>query len=73
MSTGFTAGFLQSPVFDPRADDAVTFGGLGGVVGHELTHHFDDEGRKYDVDGNVRPWWSPEDMARYEERARCIA
>jgi putative endopeptidase len=73
VSTGFTAGFLQPPVFDPRADDAVTFGGLGGVVGHELTHHFDDEGRKYDVDGNVRPWWSPEDMARYEERARCIA
>jgi putative endopeptidase len=73
VSTGFTAGFLQPPVFDARMDDAVNFGGFAAVAGHELTHQFDDEGRKYDVDGNVRAWWSAEDVSRYEERARCFA
>ena len=72
VSTGFTAGFLQPPVFDPTIDDAVTYGSFAAVAGHELTHQFDDEGRKYDVDGNVRAWWSAEDVARYEERARCV-
>jgi endothelin-converting enzyme/putative endopeptidase len=72
-AVGFTAGFLQPPVFDPRLDDAVNFGGLGSVIGHELTHHFDDEGRKFDVDGNLRPWWSKEDVTRYEVRARCFS
>jgi putative endopeptidase len=71
-ATGFTAGFLQPPVFDARMDDAVNFGGLGGVIGHELTHQFDDEGRKYDDDGNLRTWWSAEDVARFEERAACF-
>jgi endothelin-converting enzyme/putative endopeptidase len=72
LGVGFTAGFLQPPVFDERLDDAVNFGGLGGVIGHELTHELDDEGRKYDVGGNLRPWWSPEDIAGYEARAQCF-
>jgi endothelin-converting enzyme/putative endopeptidase len=72
LGVGFTAGFLQPPVFDERMDDAVNFGGLGGVIGHELTHELDDEGRKYDVDGNLRPWWSPGDIAGYEARAQCF-
>ncbi len=72
VAVGFTAGFLQPPVFDPKMDDAVNFGGMGGVVGHELSHEFDDEGRKYDVDGNLHPWWSPEDIAHFEERAQCF-
>lgn len=72
LGVGFTAGFLQPPVFDERMDDAVNFGGLGGVIGHELTHELDDEGRKFDVDGNLRPWWSPEDIAGYEARAQCF-
>jgi endothelin-converting enzyme/putative endopeptidase len=72
-AVGFTAGFLQPPVFDPRLDDAVNFGGLGSVIGHELSHRFDDEGRKYDAEGNLRPWWSKEDVARFEERAKCFA
>jgi putative endopeptidase len=71
-ATGFTAGFLQPPVFDPRIDDAVNFGGLGSVIGHELSHRFDDEGRKFDSDGNLRSWWSPQDVARFEERAQCF-
>lgn len=71
-ATGFTAGFLQPPVFDAHMDDAVNFGGLGGVIGHELSHQFDDEGRKYDASGNPRSWWSAEDVARFEERARCF-
>jgi len=71
-ATGFTAGFLQPPIFDPRMDDAVNFGGFGAVVGHELTHRFDDEGRKYDPDGNMRSWWSPEEVAKFQERAQCF-
>jgi predicted metalloendopeptidase len=69
---GFTAGFLQPPVFDPTMDDAVLFGGLGGVIGHELSHHFDDEGRKYDEDGNLRDWWSADDVKRFEDHAGCL-
>ena len=72
VAVGFTAGFLQPPVFDARLDDAVNYGGLGGVIGHELSHEFDDEGRKYDVDGNLEPWWSPDDVARCETRAQCF-
>jgi len=71
-ATGFTAGFLQPPIFDARMDDAVNYGGLGSVIGHELSHQFDDEGRKYDGEGNQRPWWSPEDVARFEARAKCF-
>lgn len=72
VATGFTAGFLQPPVFDVRLDDAVNHGALGSVIGHELSHLFDDEGRKYDAGGNLRPWWSPQDIARFQERAQCF-
>ena len=72
VSVGFTAGFLQPPVFDDRVDDAINFGGFGGVIGHEISHHFDDQGRRFDVDGNVAPWWSPDDVAGYERRAACF-
>ncbi len=71
-ATGFTAGILQPPFFDPTMDDAVNFGGFGGIIGHELTHHFDDEGRKYDASGNIRPWWSPADVEKFEARAKCF-
>ncbi|HEX3476178.1 MAG TPA: M13 family metallopeptidase [Kofleriaceae bacterium] len=72
VSIQFTAGFLQPPVFDPRVDDPINFGGFGGVIGHEITHHFDDEGRKFDVDGNLAPWWSDADVAAYQARAACF-
>ncbi|HVP51552.1 MAG TPA: M13 family metallopeptidase [Terriglobales bacterium] len=69
----FPAGILQPPFYANRADDAVNFGGIGSVIGHELTHGFDDQGRKYDADGNLRDWWTPEDARAFEERAGCIA
>ena len=72
VTVGFTAGFLQPPIFDSTADDAVNFGGFGGVIGHEITHHFDDEGRKFGIDGRLAPWWSADDVARYEARAACF-
>ena len=71
-ATGFTAGFLQPPVFDPQMDDAINFGGLGSVIGHELSHQLDDEGRKYDAEGNQRDWWAADDVARFKERAQCF-
>lgn len=69
----FPAGILQPPFFDMSADDAINFGGIGGVIGHELTHGFDDQGRKYDPKGNLNDWWTPEDGAEFEKRASCIA
>jgi endothelin-converting enzyme/putative endopeptidase len=72
VSVEFTAGFLQPPVFDARIDDPINFGGFGGVIGHEITHHFDDEGRKFDVDGNLASWWSADDVASYQARAACF-
>ena len=54
----FPAGILQPPMFDPQADDAANYGAIGAVIGHELTHGFDDQGRKYDADGNLRDWWT---------------
>lgn len=68
----FPAGILQSPFFDPTADDAVNYGGIGATIGHELTHGFDDEGRKYDAKGNLRDWWTEEDVKRFDERAQAI-
>ena len=68
----FTAGILQPPFFDPRMDDAVNFGICGGVIGHELTHAFDDQGRKWDGQGNLRDWWTEEDAAQYQQRAACF-
>jgi putative endopeptidase len=68
----FPAGILQPPFFDPKADDAVNYGAMGAVIGHELTHGFDDEGRKFDARGNMSDWWTAEDANNYEARAKCV-
>ena len=69
----FPAGILQPPFYHPQAPDAVNYGSIGAVIGHELTHGFDDQGRKYDGDGNVRDWWTAEDAKAFESRADCVA
>jgi len=69
----FPAGILQPGFFDPMADDVINYGSAGSVIGHELTHDFDDQGRKFDMNGNLRDWWLPEDARQYEERGSCIA
>ena len=69
----FPAGILQPPFYTPKASDAVNYGGIGAVIGHELTHGFDDEGRRYDGAGNLRDWWTVEDAKAFESRADCIA
>jgi endothelin-converting enzyme/putative endopeptidase len=69
----FPAGILQPPFFDATADDALNFGGIGAVIGHELTHGFDDQGRKFDAKGNLADWWSEQDAKEFEKRASCIA
>ena len=68
----FPAGILQPPFFDRTMDDAINFGGIGLVIGHELTHGFDDEGRKFDPQGNLRDWWTDEDAKQFEERSNCV-
>ena len=68
----FPAGILQPPFFDPRRDLALNYGAAGAVIGHEITHGFDDQGRKYDGNGNVRDWWTPQDAAEFEKRAACL-
>jgi predicted metalloendopeptidase len=70
----FPAGILQPPFFDPAADDAVNYGAMGAVIGHEMTHGFDDRGRQFDEVGNLRDWWTTEDARRYQARAdRVVA
>jgi putative endopeptidase len=69
----FPAGILQPPFFDKAMDDAVNFGGIGLVIGHELTHGFDDQGRKFDPQGNLHDWWTGQDGKEFEKRASCIA
>jgi putative endopeptidase len=69
----FPAGVLQPPAFDPSSDAAPNYGDTGGTVGHELTHGFDDEGRQFDAQGNLRDWWTPEDGKEFEKRASCIS
>jgi putative endopeptidase len=69
----FPAGILQPPLFDPRMDDAPNYGDTGATIGHELTHGFDDAGRKFDGAGNLRDWWSPADAREFERRASCMA
>jgi putative endopeptidase len=69
----FPAGILQPPFFDKSMDDAINFGGIGLVIGHELTHGFDDQGRKYDPKGNLRDWWTDEDGKEFEKRVSCVA
>ena len=72
-SINFPAGILQPPFFDPRRDIAVNYGGVGSVIGHEMTHGFDDQGRKFDGDGNLRDWWTPQDGSEFEKRVSCVA
>jgi putative endopeptidase len=68
----FPAGILQAPFFDPNADDAVNYGAIGAVIGHEISHGFDDQGRKIDATGAVRDWWTAEDAKRFEEQAKIF-
>jgi endothelin-converting enzyme/putative endopeptidase len=69
----FPAGILQPPFYQPGGDPALGYGAIGAVIGHELSHGFDDQGRKYDGQGNLRDWWSRDDAVAYEERSSCIA
>ncbi|MDQ3686549.1 MAG: M13 family metallopeptidase [Acidobacteriota bacterium] len=69
----FPAGILQFPFFNPAADDAVNYGAIGGVIGHEITHGFDDRGSQSDAVGNLRMWWTVDDRKKFEERAGCVA
>jgi endothelin-converting enzyme/putative endopeptidase len=68
----FPAGILQPPFYSATADSAVNYGGAGAVIGHELTHGFDDEGRHFDAKGNLTDWWTPEDAKSFEKRASCF-
>ncbi|WP_446742511.1 M13 family metallopeptidase [Silvibacterium acidisoli] len=69
----FPAGILQPIFFDTTKDDVINYGSEGAVVGHELTHDFDDQGRKFDLNGNLKDWWTPEDAKEYDERGSCIS
>ncbi|MBO9617728.1 MAG: M13 family metallopeptidase [Niabella sp.] len=69
----FPAGILQFPFFDPNADDAVNYGGIGAVIGHEMSHGFDDNGSKYDADGTLRNWWTDEDRKKFDAKAGALA
>jgi putative endopeptidase len=68
----FPAGIMQPPFFDPKADDAVNYGGMGAVIGHEMTHGFDDQGRQYDAVGNLRDWWSKASADEYDKRRQVV-
>ena len=72
-SINFPAGILQPPFFDPKRDAAINFGAIGAVIGHEMTHGFDDQGRKFDGNGNLRDWWTAADAREFEKRAACVA
>jgi putative endopeptidase len=69
----FPAAHLQPPFFDPDADDAVNYGGIGIVIGHEISHHFDDQGRKFDASGKLSDWWTPADVERFKQLAAPLA
>ena len=68
----FPAGILQPPFYDAKADNAANLGGIGAVIGHELTHGFDDQGRQFDFRGNLENWWTPEDNKEFTKRAECV-
>ena len=68
----FPAGVLQPPLYDPKLDDAPNYGNTGSTIGHELTHGFDDEGRQFDANGNLKDWWTPADAKAFEERIQCV-
>ena len=69
----FPAGILQPPFYDPAMDDPVNYGGIGAVIGHELTHGFDDQGSQFDKEGNLKSWWTPEDRAEFDKRTQCVS
>ncbi len=69
----FPAGILQPVFFDPTMDDVVNYAAIGAVIGHETIHGFDDQGRKFDANGNLHDWWTPEDTKNYDQRGDCIA
>ena len=69
----FPAGILQPPFYDASRDDAMNYGGIGVVIGHEMTHGFDDQGAKFDAQGNLKNWWTPEDLVNFKARGDCIA
>ena len=68
----FPAAILQPPFFDPNADPAVNYGGIGAVIGHEISHHFDDQGSKYDENGRLSDWWTPEDVAAFDKASKAL-
>jgi putative endopeptidase len=68
----FPAGILQAPFFNASADDAVNYGGIGAVIGHEITHGFDDQGRQYDAEGNLKDWWTEEDGNKFKEKSSAV-
>lgn len=68
----FPAGILQPPFFNPAADDAINYGAIGGVIGHEISHGFDDSGSRFDAEGNLKMWWTKDDRAKFEERTACV-
>jgi putative endopeptidase len=68
----FPAGILQPPFYDPHRDDAMNYGAMGAVIGHELTHGFDDQGSKFDAQGNLKNWWTDEDLKNFQARGNCI-
>jgi putative endopeptidase len=67
------AGILQPPFYDYRADEAVNYGGIGAAIGHEISHGFDDEGSQYDADGNLKNWWTPQDLKRFKDKGKALA
>lgn len=69
----FPAGILQPPFYDPKRDDAYNYGAIGAVIGHEITHGFDDQGAQFDPHGNLKNWWTPEDLKSFQERGDCVA
>ena len=69
----FPAGILQLPFYDPKRDDAYNYGGIGAVIGHEITHGFDDQGAQFDPKGNLKNWWTPEDLKSFQDRGECVA
>ncbi len=71
-NVNFPAGYLQPPFFSGKEDDAANYGDMGSTIGHELTHGFDDEGRQFDKDGNLKDWWTKEDEKKFNERAECM-
>ncbi len=69
----FPAGVLQPPLYDPKMDDAPNYGNTGATIGHELTHGFDDEGRQFDAEGNLKDWWTPKDAEEFQKRVDCVS